>query len=129
MTNPNIAPEENQAYRYGNQDLLQQTEIAEYLNINISRGEILMDSFRTYNVILNLENTNNVITSCSYNFNAAVKSSESYNGQYILTVDPSDVGALDAINIKYPDLYQNGASWCTLVKTFNGYKLYEVDYP
>ena len=48
---------------------------------------------------------------------------------YIVAVDPAGVRALDAINIKYPNLYADGASWCTLVKTFNGFKLYKVNAP
>jgi len=127
MVNPNLAPEENQPYRTKDADLAQQIQIAQYINTNVKQGEILLDSFMTYDVILNLDNTDRVITTCSYEFQKAVLSPDSYNVQYILAVINSGIGKFDAINIQYPDLYDKGASWCTLVKEFNGYKLYKIN--
>jgi hypothetical protein len=87
-----------------------------------------MDSFETWYVILNLDATDYVITTCSYNFNTALENPFEYDVRYILTVTPEGLGSSDAINVKYPDLYDNGASWCTLVKDFGNYRLYEVIY-
>ncbi len=83
---------------------------------------------QTLQVILNLESTSNVITTCSYIFEAAVENPFDHDVKYILTISLKGAGASDAINIYYPDLYENGASWCNLIFEIGDYRLYEVIY-
>jgi hypothetical protein len=122
------AIEEYDAYMSGSVDAerMLQVEVAEYINQNSSDGILLLDSYHTWNVILNLDATDYIITTCSYDFEDAVESPQEYDVKYILTVDPETMLA-DAINNYYPDLYESGADWCTLEKDFGDYKLYKVD--
>jgi hypothetical protein len=126
INNPDIANEEYSTYVTGNEGFIIQGEVADYINQNCSDGILLLDSFETYYVILNLDSTDNVITTCSYIFEEAVKNPYEHEVKYILTVNPSGLGVSDAINKYYPDLYENGASWCTLEKDFGDYRLYKV---
>ena len=127
MVNPSLAPEENTTYRQKNQNFELQIQIAEYINTNMKNDTILMDSFMTYEIVLNLDNTRRIITTCSYEFRNAVDSPQTYGVQYILAVKDEGLGKLDAINTQYPELYQYGAPWCTLVKDFGGYQLFQLN--
>jgi hypothetical protein len=127
MINPKLAPEENNTYREKNQNFELQMQVAEYINSNMNQEVVLLDSFMTYEIVLNLDNTDRIITTCSYEFRDAVISPELYGVKYVLAVKNEGLGNLDALNVQYPDLYRNGASWCTMVKDFNGYRLFRVN--
>jgi 4-amino-4-deoxy-L-arabinose transferase-like glycosyltransferase len=126
MSNPKIAPEE-QAYITVNQDQAQQEAVAQYLNTSASQGKILIDSTINFATILNIANPERIITNCSYDYKDAIESPQKFDVQYILTVPNTGTGQFNPINVQYPDLYEHGASWCTLVKDFNGQKLYKVN--
>jgi hypothetical protein len=127
LKNPEIAREEYSTYfaESGN-DLDLQAEIAAYINEYYADSVFLMDSYHTWYVILNMDSTDKVITTCSYTFKEAVEDPVEFDVQYILLVDP-EIGVADAINKYYPDLYENGADWCTLEKDFGDYRLYKVN--
>ena len=108
-------------------DLDTQKEIAEYINENCSDGILLLDSFETFYIILNLDDTNNLITTASYTFTDALNDPAEFDVKYIVAVDPAGLGASDAINMRYSDLYENGADWCTLLMSFDGFRLFEVN--
>jgi hypothetical protein len=128
INNSEWGSEEYSTYLSGNSgsDRAIQKEVADYINQNCSDGVLLLDSYHTWYVILSLDTTDNVITSCSYTFEDAVEYPFEYNVEYILTVDESMPS--DSINKYYPDMYENGEDWCTLVKDFGVYRLYEVIY-
>jgi hypothetical protein len=128
LSDASIAREEHIVYQEGNAAVAVQKEIAVYINHNCPDSRLLMDSYQTWFVILNLDSPDNVITTCSYTFVDAVEHPQEHNVQYILTIASEGIGAADAINTRYPNLYENGTSWCTLVKDFGGYRLYEVIY-
>jgi hypothetical protein len=129
LNNSSIASEEYNTYMQGEQNVQVQEEVADYINENCSDGIILMDSFQTWYVIMNLDSTGNLITTCSYPFEAALEDPSGYNVKYILTIaNYGGLGVLDAVNVRYPDLYENGADWCTLVMEWDACKLYEVIY-
>jgi hypothetical protein len=127
LKNSEVAREEYSTYfMESGSDLDLQVEIAEYLNENYAEAVLLMDSYHTWYVILNMDSTDKVITTCSYTFEEAIEDPLEFDVQYILLVDP-EIGVADAINKYYPDLYENGALWCTLEKDFGDYKLYKLD--
>jgi hypothetical protein len=107
VNNPDTGREEYSVYVSGdlNLGLEAQKGAAEYINQNCTDGILLLDSFETYYVILNLDSTGNVITTCSYTFEAAVQNPMEYSVKYILAVSPRNLGESDAINRYYPDLY------------------------
>ncbi len=123
LSNPNLSIEEhnliisNESHR-----------IANYINDELSDEIILTDSFLTSGIIVDIKNINNIVTSSSLNFKEAVKNPWKYEIGYILVPDKSGIGKLDAINSAYPNLYQNGEEWCTLIEEFDGYKLFKVNY-
>ncbi|MHB8075002.1 hypothetical protein [Desulfosporosinus fructosivorans] len=131
VNNVNIASEEYKAF-HSNDDYEKfenQREIAKFINEKLPDSRILMDSFTTYIIIIGNLHPNNLVVTCSYNFKDAVENPRDEQINYILV--PSTVGSylnkLDAINMAYPNLYENGADWCTLVKEFNNYRLYKVN--
>jgi hypothetical protein len=128
MNDSDIAKEEHTVYLEGNTDIEIQKDMAEYINNNCLDSVLLMDSYQTWYIILNLDSTDNVITTCSYIFVEAVDNPREHSVQYIITISPEGIGVADAINIHYPDLYENGASWCNLVVEMGNYRLYEVVY-
>jgi hypothetical protein len=123
LSNPVIAIEEH----YGVVSE-QCTEISEYINEEFPDDKIMMDSFVTSAIILNVKNINNIVISSDLNFNKYLEDPAKYGIDYIIVPDPDGgVGwALDAFNKRYPDLYKNGADWCTLKKEFEGYKIFQI---
>jgi hypothetical protein len=123
LSDPNLSTEEhnliisNESHR-----------VANYINDDLSNEIILSDSFLTSGILVNIKNVDNLVISSSLNFKEAVKNPWKYQITYILVPDKTGIGKLDAINSEYPDLYQHGAEWCTLVNEFDGYKLFKVNY-
>jgi hypothetical protein len=105
-----------------------QREVAKYINSNLADSRILMDSVRTYNVILNTNHPGNIVTTCSYDFKAALNNPRKKRIGYILIPSyQNDFNRQDAVNNRYPQLYERGAKWCVLAKEFGQYyRLYRV---
>lgn len=101
--------------------------IADYINKNINyEDRILLDVFTLSGVMLNIENTDNLVVSSSLDFEECVEDPVHNNIDYILVPSPNGIGNLDAINIVYKDLYENGTDWCVEEMAFNGFKLFRV---
>lgn len=100
--------------------------VADYINANIPDQKILMDVFTLSGVMLNVNNTDNLVVSSSLNFNACVKDPLHNGINYIVVPNPEGVGNLDAINMRYKDLYKNGADWCKEEAVFDDIKLFKV---
>ena len=50
---------------------------------------------------------------------------------YILVLDPAALGVQNTINIAYPNLFEKGADWATLVwdsdeQTLNHWRIYQI---
>ena len=100
--------------------------MSDYINENLSEEIVLMDSFLTNGVILNVDNVDNLVVSSSLDFYECVADPVGHGINYILVPDTSGVGNLDAVNSAYPDLYAEGAEWCELEQEFDGFKLYRI---
>jgi hypothetical protein len=106
-----------------------QTQAAKFINEKIPHAKILMDSFLTFNTILNCNNPQNLVVTASYEFKKAIKNPKRYKIDYILipSTTATDPTLMDAINQYYPNLYKDGADWCVTVKEFDkAYKLYRI---
>ncbi len=106
-----------------------QRKLAAYLNSHLGNSKLLLDSFLTSSLIINLDKPQNLTTTCSYQFQKAVKNPVEYGIQYVLVPNPNrvNINRLDAIHKEYPDLYEYGAVWCVLEKEFeNDFRLYRV---
>jgi hypothetical protein len=100
--------------------------VADYINTKIPDKKILMDAFTLSGVVLNTENIDNLVISSSPEFYDSVNDPLHYGIDYLIVPDPSGVGALDAINSAYRDLYENGTEWCVEEAQFDGFKLFRV---
>lgn len=104
----------------------QAVEIADYINEEIPEDKILMDSFVTSGIILNVKNVDNLVVSSNLDFDKYISYPAKYYINYIIVPNPDGIGALDAINRKYPHLYEDGEDWCVLKEEFENYKIFEV---
>lgn len=121
LKNPDIAKEEQ------NLIISQETYyIARYINERLPDKRIMMDSFLTNGIILNVNNIDNLIVSSSLDFYKCLDNPVDNKVEYILVPDTSGVGKLDAINQKYSDIYGQGADWCKEEAEFQEFKLYKV---
>lgn len=121
LENPDIAKEEQ------NLTISQETYyIARYINERLPDKKIMMDSFLTNGIILNINNINNLIVTSSLDFYECLDNPVDNKVDYILVPETKGVGKLDAINQKYIDLYSDGAEWCKEEAEFEGFKLYKV---
>ncbi|NJP40265.1 glycosyltransferase family 39 protein [Oscillospiraceae bacterium HV4-5-C5C] len=122
------------AFQYSSQmreDLLlsvpaQSEQLADYINSNLRGQTVLMDSYRTYYAIMNIEDQDSLVISCSLNFEAAVQDPQANQIDYVVVPQIGSYGNMDALNIQYPDLYNHGAAWCTEVATIGEFKIFKV---
>lgn len=101
-------------------------QLAEYINANLRNKKILMDSYLTYYAILNVDNVDNLVISCTPEFAQAVADPVGHNVDYVIVPQIGSYGNMDAVNIAYPNLYWHGADWCREVTSIEGYKIFEV---
>lgn len=101
-------------------------QVADYINSHLKNGRILMDSYRTYYIIMNVNNVDNLVVSCSPDFAQAVKNPIKNKIDYLVVPQIGSYGNMDALNIAYPDLYWHGEKWCQEVTTIGEYKIYKV---
>ena len=102
------------------------TEVANYINSNLKNDRILMDSYRTYYVIMNVDNVDNLVVSCSPDFAQAVKDPVKNNIDYVIVPQIGSYGNMDALNIAYPALYWHGEKWCQEVTEIGEFRIYKV---
>jgi hypothetical protein len=76
--------------------------------------------------MLNVDNIDNLVVTSSLNFYDCVERPLHNGINYILVPNPAGVGSLDAINLTYKDLYEQGAEWCEEEVAFNSFKLFRV---
>ena len=101
-------------------------EVADYINSNLKTDRVLMDSYRTYYAIMNVDNVDNLVVSCSPDFAQAVKDPVKSGIDYLVVPQIGSYGNMDALNIAYPDLYWHGEKWCTEVTEIGEFRIYKV---
>lgn len=101
-------------------------QLAEYINTHLRDKKILMDSYLTYYAILNVDNVDNLVISCTPEFAQAVADPVGHNVDYVIVPQIGSYGNMDALNIAYPNLYWHGADWCREVTSIEGYKIFKV---
>ena len=101
-------------------------QVADYINSHLKNERILMDSYRTYYIIMNVNNVDNLVVSCSPDFEQAVKDPVKNNIDYLVVPEIGSYGNMDALNIAYPNLYWHGEKWCQEVVSIQEYKIYKV---
>ncbi|BBI30706.1 glycosyltransferase family protein [Cohnella abietis] len=131
MNNPKIASDEYEAFRHNKLFIEQEagTAATKYINENLSDQMILTDSFSSFRIIMGSKHPKNYVITSDHDFKDSLEKPTEHKIDYILLPNPQAVLSLDAVNQKYPNLYDQGAEWATLYKEFNGYwKLYKVNH-
>ena len=109
--------------------------LADYLDRQrLPAGSVLMDTFNTWGVWLTSARPKQFVITSDYDFKAALNRPWAHDVQYLLVSSPA-VGDADALNVRYPTLWDDGAGISRLVYTVYGargeerYRLYRLTGP
>ena len=100
--------------------------VADYLNANCRGSKVLMDSYRTYYVIMNADDPESWVISCSPEFEDCVKDPVHNGVDYIVVPQIGSYGNMDALNIAWPDLYNGGEDWAEEIAGIGEFKVFRV---
>ena len=109
--------------------------LADYLDSErLPDGAVLMDSAYTWGTWLSSDNPKQFVITGDYDFKAALNRPWNYQVKYLLVSNPSITGS-DALNVRYPTLWNDGAGFSRLVYSIYGiygaagdelFRLYQV---
>ena len=129
LGSPESAPEEYEAFMQTDvSGVADQRAAADRINEVYSDDVMMMDNFTMSALILNLDYPEHLIINTSQQFNDALEAPWRYGVRYIVVSDPYGVGSLDAFNMTYPNLYEEGVDWCMERDEVGGFKIFEVRY-
>lgn len=102
-------------------------EIAQLLMANTSGREALLDDFQGYRVIFFSGEPRRFIANADRDFAEAVNRPQAH-ARWALVSSTRLEGVLNAINRRYPMLYEQGAPWAELVREWPdvGWRLYRI---
>jgi hypothetical protein len=110
--------------------------VANYVDrLGLPEGSVLMDTYIGWDIWLNSNNHKQFVITSDYDFAAALNAPYASGIRYILVSDPAQDGSADAINLRYPTMYRDGAGIGSLVMTVPGtgdlanWRLYRVNPP
>ncbi|MBR7191534.1 glycosyltransferase family 39 protein [Gordonia sp. SCSIO 19800] len=84
---------------------------------NLPEGSVLVDTFGVSRVWLESERPEQFVVRSDFDFFAKLNAPAEQGVQYILTQRPTGLGSLDAINVRYPTLWDDGAGIATVAMT------------
>nr|WP_228768746.1 glycosyltransferase family 39 protein [Mycolicibacterium malmesburyense] len=82
-------------------------------------GSVLMDTFNTWGVWLASDRPRQFVITSDYDFTATLNRPWDFGIQYIVASNPA-ISNADALNLRYPTLWQDGAGLGTLVHSVYG---------
>lgn len=82
-------------------------------------GSVLMDTFNTWGVWLASDRPRQFVITSDYDFTATLNRPWDFGIQYIVASNPA-ISSADALNLRYPSLWQDGAGLGTLVHSVYG---------
>lgn len=97
-------------------------------------GAVLMDTFNTWGIWLGSERPKQFVITSDYDFTATLNRPRDFGVQYIVASNPG-ISNADALNVRYPELWNNGAGLGTLVHSVYGatgderFRVYRVTAP
>ncbi len=100
----------------------------------LADGTVLMDTFNTWGVWLSSTHQKQFVITSDYDFKAALNRPWAFNMEYLVVSNPA-VSNADAINIRYPTLWNDGAGFSRLVYSITGtngedqFRLFQVTGP
>ncbi|UPG69312.1 hypothetical protein [Gordonia hongkongensis] len=84
---------------------------------NLPEGSVLVDTFGVSRVWLESKRPEQFVVRSDFDFFAKLNAPAEQGVQYILTQRPTGLGSLDAINVRYPTLWADGAGIATVAMT------------
>lgn len=102
------------------------TQMAEYINVHLQDETVLMDAYRGYYIMLNVDDLSHIVTSSHDDFDADLADPVKRGVDYIIVPESGSYGDMDAVNIAYRELYYHGADWCVEEASFGEFKLFRV---
>lgn len=135
LQNGNLAPEEYQLFHYKDsytyENAILAKEIANDLDQRLRErpfASVLMDSFNAFPIIVRMESRTQMIITSDLDFKAALRDPAHSRVRYILVPKPDGIARLNAVNQRYPRLYNNGSTFTHLVKQYGDqWRLYQVE--
>ena len=100
--------------------------VADYLNANCRNSKVLMDSYRTYYVIMNADDPEAWVISCSPDFEDCVADPVRSGVDYLVVPQIGSYGNMDALNIAWPKLYYGGEEWAEEMASIGEFKIFRV---
>ena len=100
--------------------------VADYLNANCRNSRVLMDSYRTYYVIMNADDPEAWVISCSPDFEDCVADPVKNGIDYMVVPQIGSYGNMDALNIAWPKLYYGGEDWAQEIASIGEFKVFKV---
>ena len=132
LLHPGRFPAQDQWYR---RLMVNDRILADYLDRQrLPDGAVLMDTFNTWGVWLSSDNPKQFTVSSDFDFKAELNRPWQYGVKYLLVSNPAITDA-DALNIRYPTLWNDGAGMSKLDYTIYGatgderFRLYRVTGP
>ena len=98
---------------------------------SLADGTVLMDTFNTWGVWLSSTHPQQFVITSDYDFTAALNRPWAFDIKYLLLSNPAASDA-DAINLRYPSLWNDGAGFSRLLYSVSGpndedqFRLFEI---
>jgi hypothetical protein len=110
-------PPDEQWYR---RLMVNDRSLADYFDRrNLPDGSVLMDTFNTWGIWLSSDDPKQFVITSDYDFNAVMNRPWDFGVRYIVASNPAFSDA-DALNVRYPTLWDDGAGLGTLVHSVYG---------
>lgn len=117
LADPQRYPPSEQWYR---RLMVNDRALAEYFDRKrLPDGSVLMDTFNTWGVWLASDRPRQFVITSDYDFTATLNRPWDFGVQYIVASNPA-ISNADALNLRYPTLWQDGAGLGTLVHSVYG---------
>lgn len=117
LLDPATYPPEEQWYR---RLMVNDRTLAQYFDSrDLPEGSVLMDSFNTWGVWLASDNPKQFVITSDYDFTAVMNRPWDFGVRYIVASNPR-VSDADALNVRYPALWDDGAGLGKLVLSVYG---------
>jgi hypothetical protein len=107
--------------------------MADYIDtLHLPRGSVLLDTFALSGVVLSSTRPEQFVVTSDRDFKAIVAAPADFGVQYIAVPRNTGLTSVDAINLQYPELFDNGGGFATLVGQFGrkvegAMRLYRID--
>jgi hypothetical protein len=108
-------------------------QIARYLDqLRLPRGAVLLDVLEGFPIVLASTNPSQFVIPSDRDFVLVLDNPSAHHVRYLLTIAPTGRGAVDALNQRFPGIYETGGTVATLVMQADadganpGWRLYSL---